>query len=107
MAHEQINKIPKDRVITYAQIVVDYLHPKEDPNIVRITAGGNLIQYPGELTTITADLNSSKLLWNIVLITDGAEYMCVVINSFYLGTPLDRYEYMWVPFALFPEHTIE
>ena len=43
--------IPADRTITYAQVVVDYRPQKEDPNRVRITVGGNLINYPGEFTT--------------------------------------------------------
>ena len=43
-----IKRIPRDRVVTYARIVVDCRPQKEDPNRVRITAGGNLIQYPGE-----------------------------------------------------------
>ena len=40
---------------TYARIVVDFRPQKEDPNRVKITAGGNLIQYAGELTARTAD----------------------------------------------------
>ena len=28
------------------------------------------------------------------------------INNFYLGTPLDRYEYMKIPLTLFPQHII-
>ena len=44
--HDQIAAIPKDRVITYARIVVDFRPPKPDPNRVRITVGGNLIHYP-------------------------------------------------------------
>ena len=51
MTHKQILRNPKDRVVTYGRIVVDYRPQKEDPNRVRITAGGNLIIYPGELTT--------------------------------------------------------
>ena len=39
---EGIKNIPRDRVVTYARIVVDYRPQKEDPNRVRITAGGNL-----------------------------------------------------------------
>ena len=89
MAHEKIKKIPKDRVITYARIFVDYHPQKQDPNRVRITAGSNLIQYSSELTTRTTYPTSSKHLWNSVLITDGAEYVCVDINDFYLGTPLN------------------
>ena len=33
--------------------------------------------------------------------------MCVDIKNFYLGTPLDRYEYMKMPLTIFPEHTIQ
>ena len=104
MNHEQIRAIPKDRVVTYARIVVDFRPQKEDPNRVRITAGGNLIQYPGELTTRTADLTTSKILWNSVVSTDGAKYMGIDVKGFYLCTPLDRYEYMKMSISLFPDH---
>ena len=58
---DEIANIPADRTVTYARIVVDYYRPqKADPNRVRITAGGNLINYPYELTTRTADLTTSK-----------------------------------------------
>ena len=60
MSKEEIKQIPRDRTVTYARIVVDYRPQKDDPNRVRITAGGNLINYPGELTTRTADLTTSK-----------------------------------------------
>ena len=64
MSHQDIKTIPLDRVVTYARIVVKFRPQKKDPNRVRITAGGNLIEYPGELTTRTADLTTSKILWN-------------------------------------------
>jgi hypothetical protein len=67
MAPEDIPTIPKDQTVTYARIVVDYRPQKADPNQVRITVGGNLIDYPGELTTRTADLVTSKILWNSTL----------------------------------------
>ena len=57
---EEIRLISKDRVVTYARIVVDFRPQKKDPNRVRITAGGNLIAYPDELTTRIADLTCSK-----------------------------------------------
>ena len=49
MDHKMINKIPKNQTVTYGRIVVDYRPQKDDPNRVRITAGGNLINYPDEL----------------------------------------------------------
>ena len=59
---EQILLIPNYCVVTYANIVVDYRPQKEDSNRVRITTGGNLIIYPGELTTRIADITTSKIL---------------------------------------------
>eukprot|EP00804_Cyclotella_cryptica_P029279 CCRYP_011676-RA/>CCRYP_011676-RA protein AED:0.16 eAED:0.06 QI:0/0/0/1/0/0/6/0/1468 len=69
MSHNEIKNIPKDRTVTYARIVVDYRPQKDDPNRVRITVGGNLINYPGELTTRTADLTTAKILWNSTIST--------------------------------------
>jgi hypothetical protein len=102
LTHNAIAAIPKDRKVTYARIVVDYCPKKVDPNQVRITVGGNLIEYPGELTTRTADLTTTKLLWNSVISTPGARYKTSDIKSFYLETPLDRFEYMRMPFDLIP-----
>ena len=102
---EQIKNILADRIVTYARVVVDFRPQKEDPNRVRIAAGGNLIAYPDKLTTRTADLTMSKILWNSVLSTDDAQYATLDIANFYLGTPLDRYEYMKIPLSIFPQHT--
>ncbi len=62
---------------------------KEDPHRIRKTAGGNLINHPGELTTRTADITTSKLHWNSVLSTQKAKYMCLDLKSFYLSAPLE------------------
>ena len=87
--------------------MVDFRPQKADPHRIRITAGGNLIYYPGELSTRTADLTTSKLLWNSVLSTPGAEYMCLDLKNFYLSAALDRYEYMKMPISVFPPWIIE
>ena len=104
MTIDEIKQIPKDRTVTYARIVVDYCPQKDDPNRVRITVGGNLINYPGELTTHrTADLFTSKILWNSVLSTPNAKYACADIGDMYLQTPMDRYEYMRIKANLVPD----
>ena len=69
LSHEEIKNIPRDRMITYGRIVVDYREQKADPNRVRITAGGDLIDYPGEVSTRSSDLTTTKILWNSVLST--------------------------------------
>ena len=97
MTHEQIANIPKHKVVTYARVVVDYREQKADPYRIRITAGGNLIKYAGELTTRTADVLTAKIMWNSVISTKGARYACFDIKNFYQGTPMDEYEYMKMP----------
>ena len=107
MTQKVIRNIPKDQTVTYAHMVVDYSPQKPDPNQVRITAGGNLIKYPGEITTQTVDLTTSKILWNSVLGTQDAKYMCIDIKYFFIGTPVDRYEYMRISLTMFPEHVAQ
>ena len=77
----------------YGRIVIDYRPQKADPNRVRITAGGNLItDYPGEVTTCTADLTTAKIMWNSVISTEGQRFMGIDIKSFFITAELDRYE---------------
>jgi hypothetical protein len=107
MTHAEILLIPANCTITYARVVVNFCPPKFDLHQIRITAGGNLINYPGELTTKTADLTTSKLMWNSVLSTKSAKFMCLDIKNFYLTAPLDCFEYMKMPLSLFPSWTKE
>ena len=60
LTHQEIRDIPTDRFVTYGRLLVDYLPQKEDPNRVRLTTGGHLITHPGDVTTHTADLKTSK-----------------------------------------------
>ncbi len=78
----------------------------EDPHCVCITVGGNLINYPLELTTRTTELVSLKLLWNSTISTKGARFAGADIKSMYLKTPLDRFENMKMPLSLFPQDII-
>jgi hypothetical protein len=107
MTHAEVLLIPADRTVTYARVVVNFFPQKLNPHQIRITARGNLINYPGELTTRTANLTTSKLMWNSVLSTKGAKYMCLDIKNFYLTAPLDWFEYMKMLLSLFPSWTKE
>ena len=104
---DEIDNIPKDRVVTYTRIVVDFRPQKDDPNRVQITAGGHLIVYPDELTTRTVDLLTTQILWNSVISTKDARYICIDIENMYLATPLDRYEYMNMPVKLIPKEFMD
>ena len=107
MTHAEIAQIPKHKVVTYARIVADYREQKDDPNRIRITAGGNLIKTDMELTTRTADVTTAKLMWNSTISTPGARYMCADVKNYYQETPIKEPEYMKIPLDQFPEHTIQ
>ena len=55
----------------------------------------------------TCSLPTVKLLWNSVLSTQGAKYFTMDISIFYLGSPLDKPEYMRMPVKLMPEEIVE
>ena len=56
-----------------------------------------------ELTVQTVDLKTTKMMWNSVISTEGARYMCTDIKSFYLESTLEQKEYMKMPLHLFPQ----
>jgi hypothetical protein len=108
MAHDEIrHALAAKNFFTYANPVVDYRLQKDDPHRIRITAGGNLIDYDGNTSVRTADLDTAKLNWNSVISTENARYMCLDIKNFYLTAALEYFEYMKIPLALFPVWTIE
>ena len=69
--------------------------------------GGNLINYPGDCGTPTANLLTVKLLLNSIISTPNAKFMTIDIKDFYLKTPMSRYEYFRMKLELFPEDIIE
>jgi hypothetical protein len=89
LLHADICNILSNRTVTYACIVINHHPQKEDPNHERITVRGNLINYPFELTTCTADMVSSKILWNNIIITKDTCFAGADIKNMYLKTPLD------------------
>jgi hypothetical protein len=70
-----------------------YRNGKKDKYRSRITIDGNLVNYPGDCGTPTADLLTVKLLLNSVISTPNAKFMTLDLKDFYLMTPMKRYEY--------------
>ena len=96
--------IPSDRRqdVTYSRVVCEVRPTKNDPNRTRITIGGNRICYPGDTGTRTGSLELVKLQLNNVLSTPHARFATFDISNFYLGTPLDRPEYVRIKFGDIP-----
>ncbi len=68
---------------------------------------GNLINYPSDCGTPTADLITVKLMFNSIILTLNAKFMTIDIKDFYLMTPMDCFEYFRMKLELFPQDIIE
>jgi hypothetical protein len=101
-----ITAMPKDRRATYVRIVCADRPEKEEQRRVRFTVGGDQVDYPGAVSTKTADLTTAKILLNSVLSTPGAKYMTGDLKDFYLNTPMERYENVRLPIEVIPPISI-
>eukprot|EP00804_Cyclotella_cryptica_P016130 CCRYP_004246-RA/>CCRYP_004246-RA protein AED:0.35 eAED:0.35 QI:0/0/0/0.75/1/1/4/0/1339 len=101
--------IPSNRrsEITYSKVVCKVRPEKSDPDRTRITIGGNCICYPGDVGTRTAPLELVKLMINSVLSRHNAKFCTFDISNFYLGTPLDRPEYVRIRIDDIPQEFID
>ena len=102
-------QVPKDRLkdTTYGKYVCNVRPQKVEQNRTRLTAGGDRINYPWEVGTPTADMILCKCLFNSVVSTPGARFMCIDISNFYLNSPLKRFEYMKLKVADIPDEVVE
>jgi hypothetical protein len=74
---------------------------------VRLTVGGDRLDYNGETATSTVDITTFKILINRTLSTKDAKMMMMDIHNYYVGTPFPKYEYMRLPIYILPAEIIE
>ena len=98
------NDIPTDQCkdITYKYVVCNFKPHKSDPYHTRITIGGNLICYPGDVGTNTASLELVKFFLNSVLSRPVAHFTYFDIEKNYIGTPMDRPKYVCINISNIP-----
>jgi hypothetical protein len=102
----ELTTIPKDRNITYGKLVCGYKTNKAEKERVRLTVGGDRLNYTGDVATNTADIVTFKILTTITLSAEDAEMMTMNIKTYYLGRPLLRYDYMQLPLSILPDENI-
>jgi hypothetical protein len=98
-------EIETDRLkdVTYIKFVCNVRTEKKDPNRTRATMGGNLINYPEDVGTPTANLLLIKIFLNSVISTRGAKFAGADLANFYLVTPLKRPKYAKIKLSDIPE----
>ena len=102
-----ITKVPCHKRPTYARFVCSFCPQKPEPHCTHITVSGNLIDYPGNLSMKVADMTTFKILINSTLSTPGAKWLGLDVKNYYLGTPMDNYEYMFIPINQIPQEIID
>ena len=101
--------IPADdwNKVTYARICANYRPEKDDPYRIRITLGGDQLDVDEDCGTPTADMITTKLLFNSVISTPGAKFATVDVKDFYLCTPMNTPVYMRLKLSDIPENIID
>ena len=92
------HKVPQGKKVTYANMVCDYRPLKDEPYRVRLTIGGDKLDYFDDTASPAASLLETKILINSV-ISDahhGARFLGIDIKDFFLLSylPPDQKEYM-------------
>jgi hypothetical protein len=99
--------IPSDKQVTYPRYVVDIRPEKSEMYRTRITAGGDRIDYYGEVATHSASMETIKMHWNSVLSTEGAHYCTADISNMYLCSDLPDSENVRFKYDMIPPNIIK
>ena len=87
---------PKGIRATYVRVVCDIQPQKIETHRTRLTEGGNMIDYPGEVSTPTSYLTTIKLHVNSAISDVKLIYMCMDIKYFYLNNQMNRGKYIMI-----------
>ena len=102
-----LSQKPANRTATYLRTIANYKPQMEDLFLIRFTVSGNMIDYPGNVATPTTELATVNVHLNSVISDINASYMTVDIKDFYLGTPMNRFEYMRIPVKHIPQDIMQ
>ena len=101
--------IPPDRKVTYANFVCNIRPQKAETHRVRMTAGGDKLDYPGDPSSPAVSVLDAKIHINST-ISDakrGARFLTLDIKNFYLGTPMTYFQYIRVKRDIIPQEVMD
>jgi hypothetical protein len=99
------SQVPAKRKVTYANFVCNIRPQKSETHRVRMTAGGDKLDYPGDASSPTVSMLDSKIHINST-ISDakrGARHLGLDIKNYFLGTPMAYFQYMRVQPSAIPQ----
>ena len=82
-------EVPKNKKVTYANMVCDFRPLKQEKYRVRLTVAGDKLDYEHDATSPAASLIETKLLLNSVIpdSSRGARFMTLDIKDFFYKLP--------------------
>ena len=98
--------VPVGRSVIYSRLGASIRPHKTETHRVRVTVGGNRLDFPGDTTTNCVSLTTTKCILNSTISTPGARFITLDIRNFYYNTPMGRYDYMKISLAILPEEII-
>ena len=60
-------KVPAGIIVTYGRTIAKIIAQKDETYHTRLTVAGDLVNFPGDVTSPTEDLITSKLIFNCLL----------------------------------------
>ena len=101
------DEVPKHKKVTYPRYTIAFRPEKDEPFRTRITAGGDRLEYDGEVSTQVSTMETFKILLNSVISTKGARMCTGDISNMYLESILAEPEYVRFRVDLIPPKIIE
>jgi hypothetical protein len=99
--------VPTGRQVNYGRLVSSIRPTKATTHRVRVTVGGDKLDFPGLTATQCASLTTTKCLLNSTVATPNAKFMVLDVKNFYYGTPMERNKYMKLPVKLIPQEIVD
>ena len=80
---------------------------KEEKERTRLTVGGNLLDFTGNISASTESVTTAKCVFKSVVSTPGVSCLLADIKHFYLNNILPDPEFMRIPLKIIPQEIID
>jgi len=87
--------------------VCDIKPHKKETHRTRLTVGGNLLPFDGNLSVPGATVTTTKCMVNSIISTPKAKGLVLDISNFYLNNALPSPEWMSMPISIIPQEIIK
>ena len=99
-------KVPKDKKVTYGKIVCEMKQEKGRKERTRLTVGGKVLDFTGNISAPTASVITAKCDFTCVVSTPGERCLLAYMKHFYLNNILPFPECMRIPLKIIPQDII-